>query len=1151
MLRIFKQIEDSDFISSFIKKEGRFVVVDSLSLAIIASSVFNKKKQRILINCPNLYSAQEVYEHLINFIGDENLLFFPQDEIFRVDVDAYSKEMLLQRLFVMEESLKREPKILICHSASLTRFLPSLELFKSNILLIEKNKSYNIKEIINHLVRQGYTRVNKIDGQLQYALRGDILDIYLIDKQDPIRIEFFDDEVESIRFFNISNQLSIEEIDKVTIFPANDILLTQEEITKLEEVLSNEVNKYKNELPPEYYLNLKDQIENEIKEIKEKGLNDSFYKYFSLIQERKTHIFDYFDPELTICYDKERCYSSLEFLNSQAYAYFSELFKVGKALKHYSFFDDLSSCLYGCTNLIYTYSSYEGKEDVELSIRSIADVAMNIFQALENIQKYIENGKKVIVCLDDQFESFKTYLDEYDIKYDIISLDQEPTSSLSFVKFNLVEGFEFYKENLVFLSKREIYGYRVKISRFLKRYKNAKVLKSFEELLPGDYVVHEECGIGQFEEIVNLEVEKIHKDFLKIKYADSGILYVPLEQFKLVRKYVSKEGAVPRLNKIGGKEWEKTKQKIKNRVNDLADRLIKLYAERNSIEGFSCKKDDEFQISFENAFPYTLTDDQEKAIEEIKRDLESPHPMDRLLCGDVGFGKTEVAFRAAFKTILSGGQVALLCPTTLLCRQHYQRAVERFSLFGVKIAQFSRFVPDSIQKEQIKLIKEEKIHLIIGTHRLLSKDIEIPNLKLLIVDEEQRFGVEHKERIKEVSKNIDVLTLTATPIPRTLQMSLLGIRSLSQLQSAPSNRMPIQTYVCPKNDSLIKEAIERELARKGQVYYLHNNTATIYSTMRKITSLIKNVNVDVVHGKMDREDIENVMNRFYNGEIDVLVCTSIIETGLDISNVNTILIENADCFGLAQLYQIKGRVGRSNRIAYSYLMYDEKKEMNEVAKKRLKAIKDFTELGSGFKIAQRDLTIRGAGDILGPEQAGFIDTVGIDMYIKLLNEVIKEKQGQIEEKEKIKVSNLALDAYIPKVYASDGDKLEIYQEIQEVSTLVELEVFKNKIKDIYGKIPNEVMLLLRKRKIDILSSSIYIESLEETKEAIIILLSKTTSEIKRIGINLLSNLESLARDIIFSFVDNQIKIKLKKDNSYLEKLEKLLVIIDKTCQSGK
>ena len=1051
----------------------------------------------------------------------------------------------------MEESLKEEPKILICHSASLTRFLPSLDLFNANILTIEKNKSYNIKEIINHLIRQGYTRVNKIDGQLQYALRGDILDIYLIDKQDPIRIEFFDDEVESIRFFDISTQLSIEEISKVTIYPASDILLSEEEIKKTNEVLRNEVKKYKNELLPEYYLSLEEQIENELKDIQENGLNDNFYKYLSLIQDTKTHIFDYFKPDLTICYDKERCFSSLEFLNSQAYAYFSELFKVGKALKHYSFFDDLSDVLFHCNKPIYTHSNYESPNDLELPLRGISEVAVNIFQALDNIKNYIASGKKVVICLDDQFDSFKNYLDEYEIEYQIILPNQEPISNLSFVKFNLIEGFELYKENLVFLSKREIYGYRVKVSRFLKRYKNAKVLKSYDELVPGDYVVHEECGIGQFEEIVNLEVEGIHKDFLKIKYLGSDILYVPLEQFKLVRKYVSKEGAVPKLNKIGGKEWEKTKQKIKNKVNDLADRLIKLYAERNSIEGFSCKEDDEFQISFENAFPYALTDDQEKAVEEIKKDLQSSHPMDRLLCGDVGFGKTEVAFRAAFKTILSGGQVALLCPTTLLCRQHYQRAVERFSLYGVKIAQFSRFVPDSIQKEQIKLIKEGKIHLIIGTHRLLSKDIEIPNLKLLIVDEEQRFGVEHKERIKEVSQNIDVLTLTATPIPRTLQMSLLGIRSLSQLQTPPSNRMPIQTYVCPKNDSLIKEAIERELARKGQVYYLHNNTATIYSTMRKISSLVKNITIDVVHGKMDKDDIEQVMNRFYNGEIDVLVCTSIIETGLDISNVNTILIENAENFGLAQLYQIKGRVGRSNRIAYAYLMYDEKKEMNDFAKKRLKAIKDFTELGSGFKIAQRDLTIRGAGDILCPEQAGFIDTVGIDMYIKLLNEVIKEKQGQHEEKEKVKVSNLALNAYIPKLYATDGDKLEIYQEIQDVSTLVELEVFKNKIQDIYGRIPSEVMLLLRKRKIDILSSSIYIDSLEEQKDSIVILLSKTTSEIKRIGINLLNNLASLSSNIIFSFADNQIKLKLRKDNNYLENLEQLLVIIDKTCRKEK
>lgn len=1151
MLNLFKKIEDSDFTTHLLNGDGRFVVFDSLSMALAISSAFRKKEQRILVNCPNLYAAQEVYEHLINLLGDDKLLFFPQDEIVRIDVNAYSKEMLSQRLFVMEESLKLENKVLICHSASLTRFLPDVKQFESLVISLEVNKEYPIKEIVNKLIDQGYIRVNKIDGPLQFALRGDILDIYPIDCDRPTRIEFFDDQVESIRKFDIATQLSDEEISSISIYPASDIILSKEEKENLCKILTEKVQSYRNELDYEAYQRLEERINKDIELIKENQITEGLYKYLSLLNNKPINIADYFIPELTICFDKDKCFSSFDFLNEQSYAYFSELYKDGYALKNYLFFMDLSDALSKCKNVKYTYSFYVDKNDIELPIRSIPEVAPNVFQAIENIKNYIENGKQVIVCLQDQYDSFKEYLREFDVKFEEITSEISLENPLCIVNFDLREGIELYKENQIFLSKKEIYGYRIKVSRFLRRYRNAKILKSYEELNPGDYVVHEECGIGQFDEIVNLEVQGIHKDFLKIKYAGTGVLYVPLEQFKLVRKYVSKEGAVPKLNKLGGTEWEKTKAKIKNRVNDLAERLIKLYAERNSTPGFSCKEDDELQIAFEKAFPYVLTEDQEKAVAEIKKDLESPHPMDRLLCGDVGFGKTEVAFRAAFKVILSGGQVSLLCPTTLLCRQHYQRAIERFSLFGVKIAQFSRFVPASVQKKQIEEIKEGKIHLIIGTHRLLSKEIVIPNLRLLIVDEEQRFGVEHKERIKEVSKNIDVLTLSATPIPRTLQMSLLGIRNLSQLQSAPSNRMPIQTYVSYQNDNLIKEAIERELARKGQVYYLHNQTASIYSTMNKINKLVKNARVGVVHGKMDKEEIEVIMNSFYNGEIDVLVCTSIIETGLDISNVNTILIENADNFGLAQLYQIKGRVGRSNRIAYAYLMYNEKKEMSEVAKKRLKAIKDFTELGSGFKIAQRDLTIRGAGDILGPEQAGFIDTVGIDMYIKLLNEVIKEKQGQVEKKKQIKVTNLALNAFIPKSYANDGDKLEIYQEIQDITTIAELEVFKGKLKDIYGNIPQELQVLLRKRKIDIMSSSVFIESMEEANNNINIVLTKEASSINRIGINLFNNLGNVVKSLRVSFVDRQIRIKLIKNNNYLDELEKTLDAINKSCINSK
>ena len=1117
---------------------------DCLSCSLLIGSAFTKEPQKICIVAPNLYTAQQIYEQLINLVGEKNTLFYPQDEIVRFESEAYSKEMVSQRLYVMEKAMEDKPRILITHAASITRYLPEVEEFNKTIINLKKGDKINVREVIDKLTKQSFSRVNKIDGSLQFALRGDILDIFPINLDSPVRIDVFDDEIESIRSFDINTQLSNQQKDEIKIFPASDILKHEGFSEKTSTVLLNELKKAKDYLSYDLYLELEKVIQKDIESIENNGLNENHYKYYSLFLKKKVNILDYFNPSFTFVYDWNKTIDAYNFLIEQLYTYYSELFKHGKALRKYDFFDDLLDALNHSKYTINSYSSHTSKEDVEIKVRAIPEVASNVIKSIENVEKYVEEGKKVIICLlDSQYETYKSYLSDFGIDFEEIKPNAVPTNNIGITQFKLSEGFELVEENIVYLSPREIFGYKPHVSKFLTRYKTAKVLKSYEELEKGDYVVHEECGIGQFEEICTMLVQGVHKDFLKIKYANAGVLYVPLEQFRLVRKYVSKEGAVPKINKIGGTEWEKTKQKIKNRVNDLADRLIQLYAIRNSTPGFAFKEDDEFQSAFEKAFPYVLTTDQLKALEEIKKDMQAPYPMDRLLCGDVGFGKTEVAFRAAFKAILSGTQVALLCPTTLLARQHYEKAIERFSLFGVRIAMFSRFVPDSIQKKQIEEIGKGNIHLIIGTHRILSKDIYIPNLKLLIIDEEQRFGVEHKEKIKELTKNIDCLTLTATPIPRTLQMSLLGMRSLSQLQSAPLNRMPIQTYVSPIDDVLIKEVIEREMAREGQVFYLHNVTSTIVSKVKKLQALVKNARIDFVHGKMDKDEIEDVMSKFYNGEIDVLVCTSIIETGLDIANANSIIVENADKFGLSQLYQIKGRVGRSNRIAYAYLLYDDQKELTDIAKKRLKALKDFTELGSGFKIAQRDLSIRGAGDILGPEQAGFIDTVGIDMYIKLLNEVINEKKGILPEHDNIKVSNLTMDGYIPSEYVDEGNKLEVYQEIQNISSIAQLELFERKLKDIYGKLPQQVKILIRKRKIDILGSHPYIDEMKEEMGAIVITLTKEASAINKIGIILFEKLGPVSKNIRASFINRQIKMRLVKSHVFLEELEKVLEVI--------
>ena len=601
-----------------------------------------------------------------------------------------------------------------------------------------------------------------------------------------------------------------------------------------------------------------------------------------------------------------------------------------------------------------------------------------------------------------------------------------------------------------------------------------------------------------------------------------------------MRKFVSREGVVPKLNKLGSHDWEKTKQRLKDNVNEIADRLVKLYSQREENIGYAYGPDTPLQQEFEDDFDYDLTPDQALAVQEIKKDMMQPKPMDRLLCGDVGFGKTEVALRAAFKAITEGKQVAFLCPTTILSLQHTATAMKRFENFPIRIEVLNRFVVESKQKEILRELKEGKVDMIIGTHRILSKDVQFHDLGLLVIDEEQRFGVEHKEKIKEMKESIDVLSLSATPIPRTLQMSLIGIRSLSQLETPPSNRMPVQTYVIEKNRSLVKEVIERELARQGQVFYLFNNIQEIYNVARQIKQDVPEAEIAVAHGKMSRDEIEEVMMQFTDNEVNVLICTTIIETGIDIPNANTILIENADTFGLAQLYQIKGRVGRSDRIAYAYLMVRPRKQVNEIAQKRLQAIKEFTELGSGYKIAMRDLTIRGAGDLLGPSQSGFIDTVGIDMYIEMLQEAIAEKKGEVkpEVKEPVR-AQVQVDGYIPKQFAPlDFEKISLYQRIDATADEAQLMALKEETQDYFGKMPKSVGLLFEKKRLDILLNEPRIDSFRDVKNQMEIVFSKAFSD-HIDGVKLFETFTTISKDIQLRYVQGKIIVRLPKKGNEL------------------
>ncbi len=1128
-------IYNDDSINKLNNHEGRLVINNTLACSYLVSGIFLKKQKNILLVASSMYNAQILYEQIASLVGEDNCLLFPVDEIYHQTNYSYSKEILSQRLYVMDKCLDNKKRILISHVEGVTRFLPNPELYKLNTLFLEKNKSYNLNNLVNSLINMGFTRVNKIDQSLQFALRGDILDIFPINLDKPIRIEFFDDEIESIRYFEIESQTSIEEIDNIKIFPATDLLI--EDFNYGKENILNKLNIDLKRLKIEEREKLINKVNEDLINMENGSFDENYYSYFHYFQKEIFNIVSYFKSDLTLIYQKEEVDKYIEIQKEENNESINELFSNGLSLYDKNYSLSFENALH---DYLYSYGYELDENDYSLLINNIPFVSNNILSSLNLINEYSKKGYKIVICLKDNFDKYAEFLKNNNVEFEII--DNDLPNNIGLYKYDLNIGF-IYKDKVLFLSKKEIFNYKQNLNIFSSRYKKATILNSYDELSVDDYVVHEENGIGQYKGIVNLTANGITSDYLKVLYANNQYLYIPLEKFSRIRKYVSKEGSVPRLSKLGGKDWANVKEKIKNQVNFLADRLLALYAEREITPGISFKEDDEFQKEFEDAFPYQMTRDQQKALEEIKLDMEKPTPMDRLLCGDVGFGKTEVAFRAAFKAILSNKQVALLCPTTILAKQHYDVANSRFSLFGVNIALFSRFVPAKIQNENIKLIKEGKIHLIIGTHRLLSKDIEIPNLGLLIVDEEQRFGVEHKERIKEISKNVDVLTLTATPIPRTLQMSLLGIRNLSQLQTPPSSRMPIQTYVTEYNPHLAKEVICRELSRGGQVFYLYNLVSTIFQKAEQIKKAIPNARVGVVHAKMDSEDIDKIMTEFYLGNIDVLVCTSIVESGLDVPNANTILIENSDKFGLSQLYQIKGRVGRSNRVAYAYLFYNKNKELTPEAEKRLKAIKEFASLGSGYKIAEKDLSIRGAGDILGSQQSGFIDSVGIDMYVNILSEVINEKKGIKKVDKKIKSTNITIGGYIPSNYALDTDKIQIYQEIEDTQTIASIELLRRKLKDIYGKLPKEVEKILLKRKIDILASSSNIESVYEDN-MINIILTKDISLTNGVATILSNKLFVIKDDIFVRVVDKKFIIKIQKNKESQNNLLYILEVIN-------
>ena len=1133
--------------SPLLDKKGDFVVDESLGTGLLFACEFKKNPTKRAIVSSNLYSAQRLYEFMLNFLDEDDLIFFPGDELLRAETLVSSKEFLIQRIFGMNEALQDKPRILITHPSALLRFLPTPQSYQQHTIKLAKGQEFDLPGLKQTLVEFGYERVERVEAPLQFAARGDILDVYSVEALSPARIEFFGDEVDAIRLFDIATQRSKGEENEYVILPATDIFIAEEELNTLALRIKEREEIDETTITPSLFEEEKNYVSSELQRYITHDYKPSLYRYFSLVNEVPCSILDYFKPELTFIGNKTQFQSTLAMLEQEAGEYLSELQSRGKICSGLRQYMGLYDAFKKGYRTVYGVPFATPNDTYQFHVHKAASNTGGFAGIITHIQSYLSTNDKTVICLSDAHkrESVIGLLKENNIDFEEVKGFEEPKGKLGLSTSYLNEGFEIPSLGKAFLSENDIFGRKNVSSRFASRFKNATVLRSFEELKPGDYVVHEYSGIGKFAGIETLLVEGNHRDFLHILYADNQALYVPLEQFRLVRKYASREGAVPKLSHLYGGDWEKKKKQIQKRVNELADRLIALYGNRAKSEGFAFPPDDELQRRFESEFMYELTSDQAKALAEIKADMESPTIMDRLLCGDVGFGKTEVAFRAAFKAIVAGKQVALLCPTTLLARQHYEVAKERFQNFGVRIGLLSRMVSTKEQNVTISKAKKGEIDLLIGTHRLLSKEVGFKDLGLLIVDEEQRFGVEQKEKIKEFKNAIDVLTLSATPIPRTLQMSLIGIRALSEIHTPPSFRVPIQTYVVPFSEEVIDELVSRELGRGGQVFYLHNNIDSIYAVATKLSERVPLASVGVAHGRMDRTEVEDIMTKFYDGEVNVLVCTSIVENGIDVPNANMIVVEDADHFGLSQLYQIKGRVGRGNRIAYAYLMYRPHKELNEDAQKRLKAISEFTELGSGYKIAQRDLMIRGAGDILGPEQAGFIDSVGLDLYLKLLNEAIEGKKEAKIPEPPVPRKMFALDAYIPANYANNSDKLELYQELDAITNDKDLEGFRKKVRDIYGRVPNEVGLLIDKKRVDIFMEKEEFEGIEETNNRVDITLSPAFSKINGIGNSLFESLSDYLSYLRVSFVERKLKVMLTKKEDWIHDLLAILRIIDR------
>ena len=1084
LLAPLREMGEFDEIEKTLRKEHGIVALsgcmESQKLHMIygLSSGF---RNRIIIT----YSDLRVKELLEDYqLYDKNVISYPSKDLIFYQADIHGNQLTKERIKCLRRLLERKPVTVITTFSSLMAPQIPLEVFQKHLIAIDGKSTIDEKELAIRLVEMGYEKTVQVEAPGQFSIRGGIVDVFDLTEENPYRIELWGDEVESIRSFDVMSQRSVEKLSSITIYPASEMILSKKQLNEGMDRIETEAAAFEKKLREEFHTEEAHRVKTHIKELKEQIFEfqnmvnlDGYIRYF---YPQPVSFLSFFEEDVTGVFVDEPSHVSehakaveLEFRESMMHRVEKGYILPGQMELLYSM--EQTAAKLGKMHLAFlsaleTKNELSGKllkptRKLDVTVRSIASYHNSFESLIHDLKRFKKNGYRTLLLSGSRTRARRLALELQNEELNAFYTedpDREIMNGEIMTYYGRVhKGFEYPLLKFVVISETDIFGGEKKKKRKKKTYEGRKI-NDFNELSIGDYVVHENHGLGIYRGIEKVEVEKIVKDYMKIEYRDGGYLYVLATGLDVIQKYASADARRPKLNKLGTQEWVKTKSKVREATGEVAKDLVALYAARQQKNGYAYGKDTVWQKEFEELFPFEETQDQLQAIEATKKDMESTKIMDRLVCGDVGYGKTEIAIRAAFKAVQEGKQVVYLVPTTILAQQHYNTFVQRMKDFPVRVELLSRFRTSSEQKKTIEDLKKGFVDIVIGTHRVLSKDVQYKDLGLLIIDEEQRFGVTHKEKIKKMKENVDVLTLTATPIPRTLHMSLIGIRDMSVLEEAPNDRVPIQTYVMEYNEEMVREAIVRELSRNGQVYYVYNRVNNIADVAAAIQNLVPEANVAFAHGQMQERELERIMYDFINHEIDVLVSTTIIETGLDISNVNTMIIHDSDNMGLSQLYQLRGRVGRSNRTAYAFLMYKKDKMLKEVAEKRLAAIREFTDLGSGFKIAMRDLEIRGAGNILGSSQHGHMQAVGYDLYCKMLNEAVKTLKGIPTREDFVTTIELEVDAFIPPSYiVNEVQKLDIYKRIAGIENQSECDDMKEELLDRFGEVPVAVENLLR------------------------------------------------------------------------------------------